>query len=195
MAGSRAVSSFSTPPSEIGITGPISSLTGHPETFTATVAPISTTLPLTTVWEATDQLPVTRTEGLSTSVDFTWTVSGTKTITATATNAGGEVSATHVVTLAVPALAINIEGEPPEIVLRWDPVAGAVEHRVYRSSEPYFILSAENRRVTTIALGYQDTGALDVLDSYFYVVTAVNGLGVEFFAFDRVGKMSFDFGD
>ena len=59
---------------------------GIPGTFTATVMPISATLPITHVWLATGQTPVTHTAGVSSTTSFTWDVTGTQTIAVSAMN-------------------------------------------------------------------------------------------------------------
>ena len=89
--------------SEATIAGPPTSIVGTAVTFTAEVEPPTTTLPITYTWEATEQADVVHTGGLSDTVDFTWAVTGTKTVTVTAENCGGVVSATHAITVeAVP---------------------------------------------------------------------------------------------
>ena len=49
----------SQPPAGVDIAGPGAGEHGNPYTFTAAVNPITTTLPITFSWEATNQLPVT----------------------------------------------------------------------------------------------------------------------------------------
>jgi hypothetical protein len=65
--------------------------------FTAIVSPENATLPITYVWQATEQAPVTHTGGLFDSVTFAWATIGTKDINVTATNAGGQVIGTHTI--------------------------------------------------------------------------------------------------
>ena len=82
------------------VTGPTTGIVSTSYTFTATVSPLSATTPVTYVWWATDQLPVTCTRGLSDTghlsdtATFTWTTSGSKTVTVTATNAASAVTDT-----------------------------------------------------------------------------------------------------
>lgn len=54
--------------------------------LTATVSPVSATLPITYHWQATDQSAFTVTSGLSAATVFTWFTPGFKTITVTASN-------------------------------------------------------------------------------------------------------------
>jgi len=88
------------PPISVSIAGPTTGITQTNYTFTTTVSPITTTLPITYVWQATGQAPVTHTGGgLSDTVNFTWNVTGTQAITVTATNIAGTVTDTHAMTI------------------------------------------------------------------------------------------------
>jgi uncharacterized repeat protein (TIGR01451 family) len=92
------------PPSDVAITGPITGGVQTSYTFTATVSPVGTTLPITYTWQATDQSAVVHTGGgLIDTVGFTWSVTGTKTITVTAANVADTVTATHVITIEAPS--------------------------------------------------------------------------------------------
>ncbi len=79
-----------TPPDSVEITGPTGDLLiGEEYSFIATVSPVSTTLPITYVWQATDQAMVVNTGGLDNDVSFSWDDPGVKAITVTASNAHG----------------------------------------------------------------------------------------------------------
>ncbi|MDA0246116.1 MAG: DNRLRE domain-containing protein [Chloroflexi bacterium] len=95
-----------TPLDSVTISGATSGdiLVGY--TFTATAAPLSTTVPITYTWEADEQLPVTHanSNSLSDNIDFTWATAGAKLVTITADNGFGVVSDT---------LTIEIEEAPP----------------------------------------------------------------------------------
>jgi plastocyanin len=89
------LSSAPQPPTGVSIDGPDLSEVNTLHVFTATVNPITATQPITFVWEATGQSPVTHTgSNLIDVVSFTWATgtTGTARITATATNAGGTAS-------------------------------------------------------------------------------------------------------
>jgi hypothetical protein len=87
-------------PTRVDIDGPTTGITQTNYTFTAAAHPITTTLPITYVWEATGQAPVTHTGGgLSDTVNFAWNVTGTQAITVTATNIAGAVTGTHAMTI------------------------------------------------------------------------------------------------
>jgi hypothetical protein len=95
-------------PAGVGITGPTTGRVDTAYTFIATVRPITVTahpitatLPITYVWQATEKSSVTHIGGLSDTITFTWPTPGIQTITVTATNAGGAVTGTHFITLPV----------------------------------------------------------------------------------------------
>lgn len=81
----------------VDISGPSSGFIGNNYTFVATISPITATQPITYVWQATEQSPVTFTGNLTNSISYTWEISGTKGITITAQNIGSEVVDTHVI--------------------------------------------------------------------------------------------------
>jgi hypothetical protein len=80
-----------TAPSSVEITEPTGDLwAGEEYAFLANVSPApTTTLPITYVWEATDQTSITNRGGWDNDVSFTWDDAGTKAITVTAGNAFG----------------------------------------------------------------------------------------------------------
>jgi plastocyanin len=90
----------SQPPAGVDITGPSAGEHGNLYAFTAAVNPITTTLPITFSWEATNQLPVTQVNtAVSDTQVFSWTSSmtGAQWITVTASNAAGSALDTHVI--------------------------------------------------------------------------------------------------
>jgi hypothetical protein len=70
----------------------------------------------------------------------------------------------------------------------------APQYRVYRkANDPYFTPAAGDLLATTADTTYTDAGALgDVATNYFYVVTAVDGNGVESALSTRLGEIEFD---
>jgi hypothetical protein len=86
-------------PTLVTITGPGIGFVAQSYLFTATVEPISTSLPLTFIWQIDGQLPITHTTGLTDTVSFTWEMPGTQLITVTASNPAGTVSDSHVITV------------------------------------------------------------------------------------------------
>jgi hypothetical protein len=93
-------------PTTVSLTGPAAGFVDMTYPFTATAAgPISLTLPLSYFWEATDQQPLTHTAGLTDTAAFHWSTGGPKTITVTALNEAGFVTATHTITVYEPVTA------------------------------------------------------------------------------------------
>lgn len=90
-------------PTGATLTGPTQGLTGHAYSFTATLTPLTTTVPITYQWQATDQLPVTRQGGLTDTLSFTWPAAGVYTVTVQASNASGTIHAAHPMTIAAVA--------------------------------------------------------------------------------------------
>lgn len=84
----------------VGIAGPTTGVVQAGYIFTATVSPITATLPITYSWQATRQLLVTHAGGLSDTVTFAWSTLGPQAITVTATNVGSTVTDTHVITIS-----------------------------------------------------------------------------------------------
>lgn len=75
--------------SDVAINGPTVGLAQSSYIFTATVNPITATLPIKYVWQATGQDTVTHTSDLRDTVAFIWNTPGTQDITVTVTNASG----------------------------------------------------------------------------------------------------------
>ncbi|MCP4428542.1 MAG: PKD domain-containing protein, partial [Chloroflexi bacterium] len=98
-------------------TGPVNATAS----FTATVNPISTTLPLTYTWEATGQTAVARAAAsLADVVSFTWPVTGTQTITVSVSNAvGGPIIATHTFTVEMQTLYLPLMFQNWEAPAAW----------------------------------------------------------------------------
>ena len=92
----------SVPPESATITGPEAGRVGESQEFTALVEPISTTLPLTYIWQVDGQVPITQTGGLTDTNSFIWDMPGTQIITITASNPAGEVYASHTITITTP---------------------------------------------------------------------------------------------
>jgi hypothetical protein len=91
-----------TPPTGVDIDGPTQGVVHASYTFTATVSPSTTTLPISYIWQVTGQDTMTTTTySLSNTASFTWPTTGSNLITVTATNAVGTVSDTHVITICL----------------------------------------------------------------------------------------------
>ena len=100
------------------IDGPASAAVDSATAFTATVEPVSATLPVTYTWEAEmgDSGPtyITHTGGLSDTAAFTWSTSGPRTITVTAVSpCGVKVTSTHTVGIeerCIPLAGADVDG-------------------------------------------------------------------------------------
>jgi hypothetical protein len=89
------------PPQGLEIAGPTTGTVNTSYSFYATVGPGTATQPITYTWQATAQAPVTHADGgLGDVMTFAWSAPGVQTITVTASNAGGKISDTHLVTIS-----------------------------------------------------------------------------------------------
>lgn len=88
-------------PLSVTISGPAFGYTGTAQTFTAEVLPVTATVPITYVWQATGQSPVTHATTLHPQdvLSFTWDVTGTKTLTVSAMNRLGVATDTYTSTI------------------------------------------------------------------------------------------------
>jgi PKD repeat protein len=89
-------------PAEVSITGPASIEPGQMVTFVAAVGPMTTTVPLTYLWEATAATPISATSGLTGTANFSWTEPGEHTVTLTVSNPAGKANHTYQVVVAMP---------------------------------------------------------------------------------------------
>jgi hypothetical protein len=87
----------SVPLSGVEISGPGGGFNGFKHIFSAAVSPVTATLPITYVWQATEQSPVILTGDHQVSVSFTWEITGTKTVTVSAQSVGDLVMDTHTI--------------------------------------------------------------------------------------------------
>lgn len=95
----------------VALSGPLSGTVGSMATFTATVTPLSATLPITYVWAVTGQPPITCTnEGLTSTVTFPWLLARTQEVTVTAVNIQGSATATQPVSVTEPVTGVAVAG-------------------------------------------------------------------------------------
>ncbi len=91
------------PLSAVSIGAPVLNAYHTGYTFTAAVAPPTATTPITYVWAATQQTPVTHAgRGLNDTQAFVWNASGTKVVTVTAINTVNGVLGAYTVTIQIP---------------------------------------------------------------------------------------------
>ena len=84
----------------VTIAGPVDGIHDATYAFTATVDPLTASLPITFSWEATNQLPITHVSAaISDTLVFSWTASmtGAQWITVTASNAEGSAVGNHLI--------------------------------------------------------------------------------------------------
>jgi len=92
---------ISVSPISVAIGGPTVGSVDIPYIFSASVSPVTTTLPITYIWQATGYNDVvTHTNGgLSDTITFTWIILGPQTVTVTATGVCSAVVGTHVIAI------------------------------------------------------------------------------------------------
>jgi hypothetical protein len=84
------------------ISGPTKGLVQSGISFAVLANPITVTLPITYVWQATRQTPVVKTGDLVNNTTFTWNTTGTQTITVTAFSAAGSIGQSNHAVSIVP---------------------------------------------------------------------------------------------
>lgn len=87
--------------SDVEIEGPRTAVAGLVYTYTA-VTPLTTTTPVTYVWQAAGQT-ITHINGVSDTLAVTWPVAGLQPITVTADDGGGIATAVQIVNVIPPA--------------------------------------------------------------------------------------------
>jgi len=92
-------------PASVALSGPSSGQVGQAYNFEAATLPVTVTLPLTYVWTATGQAPITVSAGLSDTQSFTWSGIGVKELMVSVSNAAGVVTAADTITIAPPNAA------------------------------------------------------------------------------------------
>jgi hypothetical protein len=88
-------------PASLGITGPTTGEVQSSYTFSATVSPITTTIPITYVWLVDDQMVLTHQAGVVDIGTFSWDLPGTHHLSVSATNAAGSVEASWTIDIHV----------------------------------------------------------------------------------------------
>jgi len=103
------INTGNTPVSDVGITGPSQGQNCTDYTFTAAISPTNATAPITYLWQASGQEPVTHTNEITDTVTYRWPELGTQTITVTASNEGGSATATHAIQIDtfIPCLTLS----------------------------------------------------------------------------------------
>ena len=111
-----ALSSGAAPVTGVTISGPATGYEQTSYTFNAAVSPVTATTPITYVWQAAGQSPVTHTgRGVSDSASFTWSTAGSKTITVTASNAQGAASNVYTINISGPQAPTGVTISGPTV--------------------------------------------------------------------------------
>ena len=125
-------------PASLSISGPTTGLVETAYSFVASVSPLTTTQPLTYVWQVSGQTTLTQSGGLSDTASFSWPEPGQQTITVTARNVSGAITQTHRITIsAVSPTSLSVSG----------PMTGVVE-------TAYSFVAAVSPLTTTQPLTY-----------------------------------------
>jgi hypothetical protein len=104
---------FSIPPLDVMIQGPTTAQMGVASSFTAVVTPTTVIQPLTYVWQATDQRPITHTvTTITDTVAFTWAGPGYKTVSVQVSNEVGTVARSFRVALFPVHLYMPLQRRP-----------------------------------------------------------------------------------
>lgn len=99
-----------TAPNSVAINGPLTATVGIEQTYFAAVEPITTTVPLTYVWQVNGLETVTHTGGVTDTASVIFTEPGEQTISLRAMNSAGEVTAAHHTMVVLPELNVTISG-------------------------------------------------------------------------------------
>ncbi len=94
----------------VSVIGPSESRVGELNIFTATVVPSDVTVPITFTWQASGQIPITHTGGLSDAVNYIWDYPGTQVITVTAENLEGSSTDTFSLQVRMPPSSVEVAG-------------------------------------------------------------------------------------
>ena len=92
-------------PAAVSITAPITGMIQTEYAFAATVSPITTTPPITYVWQPSALEPLTHVSDQGDVAAFIWHTPGPQNVLLSATNEAGTVTNTHQITLSAPPAA------------------------------------------------------------------------------------------
>lgn len=115
------------PPLSLSVSGPLTGSVDTALSFTATVNPAGATLPLTYIWSASDQQPITLTGQAGNVLSFMWASAGLKQITVTVSNNWGTTTGTGSVAISdtqpmtTTGYAISIPITPTSLI-KWDSI-------------------------------------------------------------------------
>ncbi len=94
--------------SSVGLSGPTSGAVGTSYTFNVAVSPATASLPLTYVWQASGQPPVTHTiNSYNDTATFVWAAAGTQNVVVTVNNACSSASDVHNIVISAVCNAVG----------------------------------------------------------------------------------------
>jgi hypothetical protein len=108
----------------ITLTGSITGFVELAYDFTAMITPTAATQPIIYTWQATEQVAITHTGGITDTAVFNWLTPGPKTITVTTANGLNTVTTTHLITISISQPPAPV---PITAVALTGPVTGFVE--------------------------------------------------------------------
>ena len=88
------------PLQSLTLNGPSTGIINRPYHFTATVQPELAAQPITFMWQADGQLPITHTGGLSDVLNLSWPTANTYTLTVSAQNLLNSLTTTHTIVIS-----------------------------------------------------------------------------------------------
>ena len=176
----NAVSTATTPPTDVTLNGPTTGATQISYTFTANVTPTTTTQPVTYTWEATEQAAIINQSGVSHTVNYTWNTIGTKTITVTADNDAGSAVTSHLINITdpIPPNNVSITGPALGFVQNSYPFTATIAPAT--ATPPFtYTWEATEQAPVTVNSGLTDTVSFtwNSPGTKAITVTAVNATG------------------
>lgn len=173
-------------PEDVTIAGAAAGLTGITYNFTATVSPLTTTLPITYSWTATDQTAVNHpgSNSLEDVVSFNWSTAGVKTVMVTAENSAGTVTDSLTITITeaqIPSVAVEtvtITGSP--VAQQYTPIGFDVTAGPISTTLPItYTVVADEQLPESFGKGlnFPLTYVWGTTGTKMITVTADNGLG------------------
>jgi parallel beta-helix repeat protein len=169
---------------DLDLDGPLTATVDVATVFTATVTPSDAAQPVSYTWEATGQISVGHSGGISDTAAFTWSVSGPQIVTATAVNkCGPVVSKTRVITVeaetcnALTDLGVN---GPPTTTVDVPTIFTAIVIPSEAAQPVTYTWEATGQTSATHSSGISDTAVLtwSITGPQIVTVTAVNECGV-----------------
>ena len=186
------------PLNSVVIAGPTEDLAPAQFTFTATANPAGVALPVQYVWSIAGREPVTHTGGPTDSFTASWDAPGEYQVTVSATNPGGNTSATHIVTvLSVSPPVLTTSRSGVDLLLSWQHLGAGIDHyEAHGSGRPYFSPDGSSLLEVVYPTGsdpleYPDTGRVGAGVDFFYAVAPVGANGWTYPASNRTGVFNF----